>query len=121
MAVQGSLVAVVDPTGFSAQDEMLTDLTRVIAGAIDGRLAIARWGDLPASAPFGYGPAPAIEGETAAGHNAGFWAAGIGSYRNQDADGVDVGFDTTLGGLLIGYDAQVSAGTGSAASWRVRI
>jgi outer membrane autotransporter protein len=48
---------------------------------------------------------------TNASHGSGFWAAGIGAYRNQDADGVDVGFDTTLGGLLVGYDAEVSAGT----------
>jgi hypothetical protein len=120
MAVQGSLVAVVDPTGFSAEDEMLADLTRAIAGAVDGRLNAARFGYVPLNssvtayvepeAPattFGYGAGSG----TSASHASGFWAAGIGSYRNQDADGVDVGFDTALGGLLVGYDAQVSSGT----------
>lgn len=120
MAIQGSLVAVVDPTGFSAQDEMLTDLTRAIANAVDGRLNAARFGYVPMtgsmtayvepethSVVLGYGTG----GETAAGHGSGFWAAGIGAWRDQDADGADVGFDTALGGLLIGYDAEVSAGT----------
>ncbi|MBL8578759.1 MAG: autotransporter domain-containing protein [Mesorhizobium sp.] len=117
---QGSLVAVVDPTGFSAQDEMLTDLTRAVSGAVDGRLNAARFGYVPMAGSvtayaeadtqptaFGYatgaGAASSIEG--------GFWAAGIGSWRNQDADGADVGFDTSLGGLMVGYDTVVSGGT----------
>ena len=120
MAVQGLLLAVVDPTGFSAQDEMLTDLTRAIAGVVDGRLNAARFGYVPMAssvtayvepeahaAAFGYGTGSSV----AAGTAGGFWAAGIGSYRNQDADGPNVGFDSSLGGLMIGYDTEVSGGT----------
>ena len=108
--VQGSLVAVVDPTGFSAQDEMLTDLTRAIAGVVDGRLNAARFGDAPVgtgthSMSFGFGA------DAAAGRNYGFWAAGLGAHRDQKADGVDVGFDSSLGGLLIGLDGEVSGST----------
>jgi len=128
MVVQGSLVAVVDPTGFSAQDEMLTDLTRAIAGSVDARLNAARFGYAPATGPvMAYAEADAPEAAQTGGQaggqfgyvtglagsqgGPGFWAAGIGSYRDQDADGVDVGFDSSLGGLLVGYDAEVSAGT----------
>jgi uncharacterized protein with beta-barrel porin domain len=118
VAVQGSLVAVVDPTGFSAQGEMLTDLTRVIAGAVDGRLNAARFGYVPVSgsvtayvepdAPVG---AQAMDFGYGTGAASGFWAAGLGAYRDQDADGADVGFDSNLGGLLIGFDGEVSGGT----------
>ncbi len=124
MMVQGPLVAVVDPTGFSAQDEMLTDLTRAIANAVDGRINAARFGYVPpatpllsyaeadgpadaATAAFGYPAGTA--GAASPGH--GFWAAGIGAYRNQDADGPDVGFDTGLGGLLVGLDGELANGT----------
>ena len=89
MVVQGSLVAVLDPTGFSAQDEMLTDVTRAIAGAIDGRLNAARFGYVPVSGPvtayvepdapagtqamdFGYGTG------AAAASNAGLLGCGSG-------------------------------------------
>jgi len=124
MVVQGSLVAVVDPTGFSAQDEMLTDLTRAIAGSVDARLNAARFGYAPATGPvMAYAEADGPDATQTGGQfgfatgragsqgGPGFWAAGIGAYRNQDADGVDVGFDTSLGGLLVGYDAEVSGGT----------
>ncbi len=37
--------------------------------------------------------------------------AGLGAHRDQDANGADVGFDSSLGGLLVGYDAEVSGGT----------
>jgi len=109
--IQGPLVVVVDPTGFSAQDEMLTDLTRAIAGAVDWRLNSARFGDVApvAGTPameFGYGTGDSA----AAGHNSSFWATGIGSHRDQGADGVDVGFDSSLGGLMVGYDGEVSGG-----------
>lgn len=124
MVVQGPLVAVVDPTGFSAQDEMLTDLTRAIANAVDGRINAARFGYVPPATPLlsyaeADGPADAVPAAFgypagtagAASPGYGFWASGIGAYRNQDADGPDVGFDTGLGGLLVGYDTEVSAGT----------
>ncbi|MBX3582867.1 MAG: autotransporter domain-containing protein [Rhizobiaceae bacterium] len=124
MAVQGNLVAVIDPTGFSAQDEMLTDLTRAIAGAVDGRLNAARFGYVPMASSvtayaeadtqptaFGYATGTSTASSTASSTEGGFWAAGIGSWRNQDADGPNVGFDTALGGLLVGYDTHVSGST----------
>lgn len=119
--VHDALVAVVDPTGFSAEDEMLTDLTRAIAGAVDGRLNAARFGYVPmASSVTAYAEADTqpttfgyASGSSAgpSGGNSGFWAAGLGSWRNQDPDGPNVGFDTALGGLLVGYDAEVTGGT----------
>jgi len=123
MVVQGPLVAVVDPTGFSAQDEMLTDLTRAIANAVDGRINAARFGYAPSATPllsYAEADGPADAQTTAFGYPAGtagaaspghgFWAAGIGAYRNQDADGPDVGFDTGLGGLLVGLDGELANG-----------
>jgi outer membrane autotransporter protein len=123
MVVQGPLLAVVDPTGFSAQDEMLTDLTRTIANAVDGRINAARFGSTPATPVLSYAEAGGgADAQTmafgypagaagAASPGYGFWAVGIGSYRDQDADGADVGFDTGLGGLLVGLDGELANGT----------
>ncbi|MBL8578758.1 MAG: autotransporter domain-containing protein [Mesorhizobium sp.] len=122
MAVQGLVVAVVDPTGFSAQDEMLTDLTRAIANAVDGRINSGRFGYAPAAPVLSYAAAgsgadtqPAAfgypmgsTGATSSGY--GFWASGIGAWRDQDADGADTGFDTSLGGLLVGLDGELANG-----------
>lgn len=97
-------LAVVDPTGFSAQDEMLNDLTRIIADIVDTRLAEARQGDFsgtvtmngPAIVPTADAP-PDSPGMVA-------WAAGLVQSRDQNADGVDVGFDITRGGFMLGLD-----------------
>ncbi len=123
MTVQGSVVAVVDPTGFSAQDEMLTDLTRAIANAVDGRINAGRFGYAPPATPLlsfaeagggadaqamAFGYPMGSTGAASSGH--GFWATGIGAWRDQDGDGANGAFDTGLGGLLVGLDGEMANG-----------
>jgi Autotransporter beta-domain len=83
--VTGSgLVAVVDPTGFGAQDEILADFTGEISDVIDHRLANSQ-------------PGP--------------WSRSFGGYRNQHGDNLSSGFDNFFGGLLIGNDRVMSSQT----------
>lgn len=109
--VAQGIVAVIDPTGFSAQAEMVTDLTRVISDGVDRRLAAARQGLAPGSVVLGSaivmptsGTMPADKGEAV------FWAEGLGQSRSQGADGRDAGFDTRLGGAMLGVDGHVGRG-----------
>jgi len=90
--IQGALVAVVDPTGFSAQDKMLADLSRAIAGTVEGRLGLAGGDTAPEQ------------------RSGGLWASGIGAHRDQAAGGANADFVSGLGGLMLGYDGEVSDG-----------
>ncbi len=85
-ATADNLLAVVDPTGFSAHDEMLSDVTRAIAGALDERFAGSR-------ARRGAGDAA--------------WLKSIGGYRHAKDDGPSVGFDSLFSGAMIGVDQPV--------------
>jgi outer membrane autotransporter protein len=92
-ATADNLLAVVDPTGFSAHDEMLSDVTRAIADALDERFAGSR-----------------------SGHGAGdaAWLKSIGGYRHAKGYGPSVGFDSLFSGAMIGVDqpARYSARAG---------
>mgnify|MGYP001252808170 CR=1 FL=1 len=81
-----NLLAVVDPTGFAAHDEMLSDVTRAIAGALDERFAGSR---------AGLGASEAA------------WLKSIGGYRHAKGHGPSVGFDNRFGGAMIGVDQPV--------------
>ena len=111
MAIQGALVAVVDPTGFSAQDECLTLLLarypeRSTGVSMQPALGMCPYQVLswPNSSPMprwahrpwtsATEPVPALEQRQVSGPPV------LTPYRDQDADGVDVGFDSSLGGLL---------------------
>jgi hypothetical protein len=106
MVLITGILAVVDPTGFSAQDEMLNDLTRVIADNVDARLAEVRQGASPGSVAMNgsvivpTADAPPGSGGTVA------WAAGLAQGRDQQADGADVGFNTQQGGFMLGLDGE---------------
>jgi uncharacterized protein with beta-barrel porin domain len=106
--VAQGVAAVIDPTGFSAQAEMVTDLTRVISDGVDRRLAAARQGRAPGSMALGSAivvpTADTAPGQTS---QAVFWAEGLGQSRSQGASGQDTGFDTRLGGAMLGVDGQV--------------
>jgi uncharacterized protein with beta-barrel porin domain len=80
----GGLVAVVDTTGFGAQDEILADFTGGISDVIGHRLANSQPGT---------------------------WYRSFGGYRNQHSDNLSSGFDSFYGGLLIGNDRVVSSQT----------
>jgi Autotransporter beta-domain len=92
-ATADNLLAVVDPTGFSAHDEMLSDVTRAIADALDERFAGSR-----------------------SGHGAGdaAWLKSIGGYRHAKSYGPSVGFDSLFSGAMMGVDqpARYSARAG---------
>ncbi|WP_395663480.1 autotransporter domain-containing protein [Aestuariivirga sp.] len=109
----GGVLAVIDPTLFSAEGDMLNDLTRSLADLVDARLGSARSGygaaNMVAAAPTGIVPTAdvpdAVEPQSV------IWAAGIGNYRSQDSNGIYEGFDSTLGGFAIGADGVMSSGT----------
>ncbi len=82
-AIDGSLLAVVDTTGFGAEDEMLSDLTGSIAGAVDDR-------------------------QDSKPHGAGAWLQGISSFRNPSSRGSQSGFDNVSAGLMVGVDRELS-------------
>ena len=107
--VAENTVAVVDPTGFAAQDEMLTDLTRVIADSVDSRLSAARADRLSGAVALnGVMVTPTADVPSGAAGGVTFWAQALGQARNEGADGVYDGFNTRLGGLMLGADGVVS-------------
>ena len=106
----GGVVAVIDPTGFSAQNEMLTDLTRGISNTVDGRLASARTQGMPNSMTMN-GTTISATADAPAGPNTVMWASGFGNYRNQKSGGANAGFNNGLGGLNLGFDGEIADGT----------
>jgi hypothetical protein len=109
----GGVLAVVDPTLFSAEGDMLNDLTRSLADVVDARLGSARSGhgvaNMVAAAPTGI--VPTADVPDAAEPQRVIWAAGIGNYRSEGSNGIYDGFDSTLGGFAIGADGVLSPGT----------
>jgi len=109
----GGILAVVDPTLFSAEGDMLNDLSRTLADVVDARLGSARSGhgaaNMVAAAPTGI--VPTADVPDAPMPQSVVWAAGIGNYRSQGSDGMYDGFDSTLGGFAIGADGVLSSGT----------
>ena len=109
----GGVLAVIDPTLFSAEGDMLNDLTRSLADLVDVRLGSARSGygaaNMVAAAPTGIVPTAdvpdAVEPQSV------IWAAGIGNYRSKASNGIYDGFDSTHGGFAIGVDGVMSSGT----------
>ena len=101
--VNGGVLAVVDPTLFAAGDGIVGDLTRSVGGLVDARLGadVGTGGDIVVSTSNA--PADGSQWQT--------WATGIGSYRNQNAEGLNDGFDSTLGGFALGADSILSSGT----------
>jgi outer membrane autotransporter protein len=80
-ATADNLLAIVDPTGFAAQADMLSDVTGAITGALDQRFAQKRAGDDEA-----------------------VWLSPLAGYRHAKADSPAVGFDNLFSGLVIGVD-----------------
>lgn len=83
VATAGNLLAVVDPTGFSAHDEMLADATRQAANAVEDRLALSRM---------------------ARGAANDIWLDSTSGYRHAKPNNAAVGFDNLFGGLMVGID-----------------
>ena len=100
----GGVLAVVDPTAYAAEDEMLGDLSRSLADVLDGRLRVAtgqRANNIRVS----------TSNAEPSGSQWKTWATGIGNYRSQTKDDIYDGFDTTLGGFALGTDGVLSSGT----------
>lgn len=105
---------VVNVTSFSVQDEMTNDLTRAVAGAVEGRLASTRLtgggGNSMGMAMNGTMISAAAD-ITPAAPESGVWLSALGSYRDQGSHG-DVGdFETLLGGTVGGIDGRIADNT----------
>jgi uncharacterized protein with beta-barrel porin domain len=100
----GGILAVVDPTVYAAEDDMLGDLTRSLADVVDGRLGFV-------TGHSANNVRVSTSNAEASGSQWATWATGIGNYRSQTADGIYDGFDTTLGGFALGTDGVLSSGT----------
>ena len=100
----GNVLAVVDPTLFAAEDDMVDDLSRSVGNAIDARLGSAIGQSVDTiMASTSNAQATGAQWET--------WATGLASYREQGEEGLNDGFDTTLGGFALGSDTVLSSGT----------
>jgi hypothetical protein len=98
------VVLVVDPTLFAAEDDMVADLSRSVGNAIDTRLgsAVGQSGNtIMASTSNALATGPQWE----------TWATGLANFREQGEEGLNDGFDTTLGGFALGADTVLSSGT----------
>jgi hypothetical protein len=78
-ATSGGLLAVVDTTGFAANDDMLSDLTGSIANSIDNQISNA------------------LRGRKA-------WMRGFSGYRAVSADDQWIGFENLFGGVMVGIE-----------------
>ncbi|MDO8354590.1 MAG: autotransporter outer membrane beta-barrel domain-containing protein [Aestuariivirga sp.] len=107
--VHGSTLYVVDPTGFSAADEIVTDLTGIVTGAVDERLAAARIGGSAGTVAMN-GMLITAVADVPDGSDTVAWLKALGSYRDQRANGSDAGFENLLGGLVAGVDSSMGSG-----------
>lgn len=108
--INGNALAVVDPTGFSSQDEVLAETTSLIADAIDNRFAAVRSrasgdhaGENSKRVVSSSGPV--------SGANTEAWATALGGYWNQEREGAGSDFDYGAGGLMVGVDSSASHDT----------
>lgn len=97
---------VVNPTGFSAADEMAADLTGIVTGAVDERLVASRSGGGAGSVAMN-GMVITAVADVPGDYATMAWAKVLGNYRDQKADGNDVGFENLLGGLVVGVDSPM--------------
>lgn len=98
------VVIVADPTLFAVEDDMVADLSRSVGNAIDARLGSA-------IGQSGNAIMASTSNEQATGSQWETWATGLASYREQGEEGLNDGFDTTLGGFALGADTVLSSGT----------
>jgi hypothetical protein len=109
-AINGNILAVVDPTGFSAQDDMLADTTGAISDALGSRLAAARSmtrGDAANANGQLINPvADVVQDDGLA-----LWGSVLGGYRDQEAEGAGSDFESWFGGAVIGIDGLAGSGT----------
>lgn len=108
--IDGNTLAVVDPTGFSAQDDMLADTTGAIANALGDRLAAARsasWNDVARVNGLLIKPTADVlqdDGLT-------LWGTVLGGYRDQKAEGAGSSFESWFGGAVVGVDGLAVSST----------
>ena len=103
----GGVLAVYDPTPFAAADGIATTLINDLTGAL-GNLVEARLATTTARSIGTIGVS--TSNAQALGSQWQTWAARIGTHRQQGADGSSDGFDTTLGGFVLGGDTVLSSG-----------
>ena len=82
---------------------MVADLSRSVGNAIDARLGSAVGQSANTiMASTSNAPATGPQWDT--------WATGLAAYRQQGEEGLNDGFDTTLGGFALGSDTVLSSG-----------
>jgi uncharacterized protein with beta-barrel porin domain len=99
--LSGSVLAVVDPTGFAAGSAFAIDLTRSIANTLDTRMAPGTGDTMMATG--------AISSATASAHGWDYWASVNGFYGDRSASGSSDGFHYGAGNLMAGADTSLSA------------
>lgn len=93
--VSGSTVYTVNSTAFAVQDDLASDLTRAVTGAVEGRLAAARRLDGGLRVALN-GLTIAAAADPSVAPDNGFWLSGLAASRSAKQDGDVAGFDTGL-------------------------
>jgi len=121
-AVNGTQVAVLDPTAIGQADEMLADLTSGIFNAVHARLNGAGLGaansffgrGADASSRMGLGAAMHLRAEPAApvshDRRSGIWVQAFAGHRKDDSSGPTVGALSTYEGGIAGVDGWLMPG-----------
>ena len=116
----GDQIAVLDPTMFSASDEVITDITNGIHNAVHGRLGRFARGGFPvvtSSSALGAGRTSLGGNGSAKGdatpYSTGLqgWAHAFGGYRNHEGNGPSVDTQHLTGGLVTGADKLIARST----------
>lgn len=111
LVVSGTTVAVVDVTGFAVTDEVLTDLTRSIAGTVETRLDARRSGHGDGRTVMGDIGITPVADLAAPARQTGLWGSIFGGYSHLEETSQTSAADHGFGGIVAGYDMALSAST----------
>ncbi|QKV17901.1 autotransporter outer membrane beta-barrel domain-containing protein [Oricola thermophila] len=108
LVVSGGVVAVVDPVGFAAAPSMIAGATGALANSLDRRMR----GPVSSSAPsFVTSYFPVAGGGDEGTSAAGWWGDVFGGMSSRSASGNEAGYGQLHGGVVVGFDREVSAST----------
>ncbi|QKV17900.1 autotransporter domain-containing protein [Oricola thermophila] len=108
LVVSGGVVAVVDPVGFGAAPSMIAGATGALANSLDRRMR----GPVSSSAPsFVTSYFPVAGGGDEGTSAAGWWGDVFGGMSSRSASGNEAGYGQLHGGVVVGFDREVSAST----------
>ncbi|GAB4363033.1 MAG: hypothetical protein Kow0026_27300 [Oricola sp.] len=106
--LSGDLLAVVDPVGIGGAQALLAGATGGISGSLDQRMR----GSSAGSAPFlvtSYFPVAETGGD--ASPATGWWGDVFGGMSARDGTAGEAGYSQFHGGIVVGFDREVSAAT----------